>query len=180
MITSDKSNMRGAMSNTATGERDEVPAAPTSYERAAIATEAVELRIERVRENLRSFTASAINAHGFYADPLPLIRRLDSAADAIKEAIRIIQNNCWPDEDEADLAPQPVSRHIEKLRELCTAQTRLALINLPEIEATTQDTDNSRRLAATMRRLIEINKHIEDIDCILHNGVFPPPRVKPQ
>jgi hypothetical protein len=142
-------------------------------ERAAIATEAVEDRIERVRENLRSFTADAINEEGFYTDPFALARKLDSAETAIKDALTIIVNNSWPDEDEADIAPQPVSRHIAKLRERCTTEIRRALQNLREIETTTNDRTDPRELAATMRRLIEINKLIEDIDCILFSHTFP-------
>jgi hypothetical protein len=135
----------------------------------------VELRIEQIREALRCFTPAAINEHGFYTDPLALLRKFQSVDAAIKSAIAIIINNCWPGEDEADIAPPPVSRHIDKLRQQCTTEIRLALQNLREIEETTNHTLDSRELAATRQRLIEIKNHIEDIYCILYNHTFPKP-----
>jgi hypothetical protein len=152
-----------------------VPKPLTSYGRAAIATEAVELRLDRARERFRDGNANLINEHGFYTDPLALSRNLDTARGAISEAIDILLNNCWPGEDEAEFVPEAVTPHIQKLRNLCALQVRLSLENLRDIQQKTNGAADSRQLAATMRRLIEINKHIDAINTILYTGTFPRP-----
>jgi hypothetical protein len=96
---------------------------------AVLATQAVELRIGRVREILRSFTAADINQNGFYDEPFAVALNLGKMSVAIKEAVQVINDNSWPNETETDLAP-PVSAHIQKLRQRCAQEIRLALINL--------------------------------------------------
>jgi hypothetical protein len=130
--------------------------APATYQDcAAIATNAVEERLDRVWELLRSFDPSAINAQGFYVDSASRARDLDSAGEKIRQALQIY----WPHEDDAlvDETDPPVSQHIQKLRVRCTHEIRRILANLVSIEGTVNDTEDSRQLAATMRRLIDIN-----------------------
>lgn len=136
---------------------------------AVLATQAVELRIGRVREILRSFTAADINQNGFYDEPFAVALNLGKMSVAIKEAVQVINDNSWPNETETDLAP-PVSAHIQKLRQRCAQEIRLALINLQHIEDTVNTkTSDHGRLAAVIRRLIEINTLIADIDYVLYS-----------
>ena len=95
-------------------------------------------------------------------------------AVTIKEAIAILNDNHWPGEKEADI-PSPASAHIQKLRDRCAQEIRLALINLQHIDGTVNTkTSDRHRLAATVRRLIEINKIVSNIDCILYSDTLPP------
>lgn len=144
----------------------------TSYDRAALVTEAVELRVERVRKHLASFTASAINAHGFYEEPFARRRDLSDAGDAIKEAIEIILNNRWPDDD--DEADETANPEIQRLRQKCTYSIREIIQNLRTIEQGVNDAEDSpRRLAQIVRCFTDIKKQIEAVDCILYNtGYF--------
>jgi hypothetical protein len=142
---------------------------------AALATEAVELRIARLREILGSFSADDINRNGFYDEPFAVGLNLGKMAVAIKEAVAILNDNHWPGENEGDTPAAPVSAHIQKLRDRCAQEIRLALINLQHIDGTVNTkTSDRRRLAATVRRLIEINRLVADIDCILYSDTpFP-------